>query len=83
MHAHMHMYMVKVISLSEAAYEKLKKRKTAGKSFSDVVIELVDKKPKKSIMDLFGALKNDKESIKSFEESYKARKSLKLRHVEF
>ena len=83
MHAHMHMHMVKVISLSEAAYEKLKKRKTMGMSFSDVVIDLVDKKPKKSIMDLFGALKNDKESIKAFEESYKARKNMKLRHVEF
>ena len=83
MHAHMHIHMVKVISLSEEAYEKLKKRKTAGKSFSDVVVELVDKKPKKSIMDLFGVLKDDKESIKAFEESYKARKNMKLRHVEF
>lgn len=83
MHTHMHTHMVKVISLSEAAYEKLKKRKTGGKSFSDVVIELVDKKPRKSIMDLFGALKDDKESIRAFEESYKARKNLKLRHAEF
>ena len=76
-------HMVKVISLSDAAYEKLKERKAAGKSFSDVVISLVDKKPKKSIMDLFGALKNDKESIRAFEESYKARKNLKLRHIKF
>ena len=75
--------MVKVISLSEEAYEKLKSRKIDDKSFSDVVIGLVDKKPKKSIMDLFGALKNDKESIRAFEESYKARKNLKLRHIKF
>ena len=75
--------MVKVISLSEEAYEKLKNRKTADKSFSDVVIELVDKKPKRSIMDLFGVLKEDKESISAFEESYKLRRNLKLRHVRF
>jgi len=75
--------MVKVISLSEEAYEKLKSKKTADKSFSDVVIDLIDKKPKKSIMDLFGALKDDKESIKAFEESYRLRKNLKLRHVRF
>ena len=75
--------MVKVISLSEAAYEKLKSKKTAEKSFSDVVIELIEKKPKKSIMDLFGALKDDEESIRAFEESFKSRKNLKLRHVKF
>ena len=75
--------MVKVISLSEEAYEKLKSRKTADKSFSDVVLELTNKKTKRSIMDLFGALKDDKESIKAFEESYKLRKNLKLRSVRF
>jgi len=75
--------MVKVISLSDEAYEKLKNKKTSNKSFSDVVLELVDKKKKYSIMDLFGALKDDEESMKVFEESYKARKNLKLRHVGF
>mgnify|MGYP001568099685 CR=1 FL=1 len=75
--------MVKVISLSEEAYEKLKRRKTSDKSFSDVVLELVDKKPKHSIMGLFGALKDDKESIRAFEESYKLRRNLKLRRVGF
>ena len=75
--------MVKVISLSEDAYEKLKSKKTAEKSFSDVVIELIDKKPRKSIMDLFGVLKEDKDSIMAFEESFKARKNLRLRHIKF
>lgn len=75
--------MVKVISLSEDAYEKLKSKKTAEKSFSDVVIELIDKKPRKSIMDLFGVLKEDKDSIRAFEESFKARKNLRLRHIKF
>ena len=75
--------MVKVISLSNAAYEKLKERKTADKSFSDVVLELASKKTKYPIMDLFGALKDDKESIRAFEESYKSRKNLKLSYVGF
>ena len=75
--------MVKVISLSEKAYESLKSRKTADKSFSDVVLDLVNKKTKRSIMDLFGVLKDDKESINAFEESYRLIKNLKLRHVRF
>lgn len=78
-----HIHMVKVISLSNAAYGMLKERKTGDKSFSDVVIELAHEKPKKSIMDLFGALKDYPESIKAFEESCKARKNLKLRHAKF
>lgn len=77
------MHMVKVISLSEEAYEKLKSKKTAEKSFSDVVIELVDKKPKKSIMDLFGVLKDDRESIKVFENVILERKKIKLRPAKF
>ena len=43
---------------------------------------MVEKK-KKSIMDLFGVLKDDKGSIKAFENSIKDRKKLKLRHVKF
>ncbi len=75
--------MVKVISLSEEAYGKLKNRKTDDKSFSDVVIELVDKKSKRSIMDLFGVLKENKESVTAFEESYKLRKNLKFGNARF
>lgn len=79
---HIRIYMVKVISLSDAAYEKLKNRKTADKSFSDVVIELIEKK-KKPLSDLFGILKDDKESIKIFENVIKERKRIKLRPVKF
>ena len=74
--------MVKVISLSDAAYEKLKGKKAGGKSFSDVVLELVDKK-KKPLSDLFGVLKDDKESIKIFENVIKERRKIKLRPAKF
>lgn len=70
--------MVKVISLSEEAYKKLKGRKTADKSFSDVVVELIDKKPKRSIMDFFGVLSKDSDFIKHVEEAIKDRKNIKF-----
>ena len=41
------------------------------------------KKKKISIMDLFGILKDDKDSIEAFEKSYKDRKKMKLREVRF
>ena len=70
------MHMVKVISLSNDAHEKLKNRKAHGKSFSDVVIELTEKKKKTSIMDFFGVLKDDKDAIASLEKAYKDRKNI-------
>ena len=82
MYAHTHMHMVKVISLSEEAYEKLKSKKTAEKSFSDVVIELTEPK-KKPLSDLFGILKDDKETIKIFEDVLKERRRIKLRPAKF
>lgn len=75
--------MVKVISLSNDAYDRLKRRKTHGKSFSEVVVELTDEKKRGSIMDLFGALKDDPDSISAFEEAYRDRRRLKLRDVKF
>jgi len=75
--------MVKVISLSDEAYTKLKSKKIGDRSFSDVVIELVDKKKEGSIMDFFGILKNDKDAISSFEKAYKERKNIKLRNIKF
>ena len=52
--------MVKVISLSEEAYARLKGNK-GSKSFSEVVIEFVPEKKKKSVMDFFGIWKEDAE----------------------
>ena len=36
---------------------------------------------KASILDLFGALKDDKDSISAFEKSFKYRKNLKLKNI--
>ena len=70
MYMRIRMHMVKVISLSNEAYEALKRRKFLDKSFSDVVMELSTKK-KKSIMNSFGVLKGVTETLKSFEKAIK------------
>ena len=49
MHVHMHRgeyYMVKTISISDEVYEKLKKMKLEGESFSDVINRLIERRTK-------------------------------------
>ena len=76
--------MVKVISLSNDAYEKLKSIKNE-KSFSEVVVELIEckKKNKKNIMKFAGIFKNDKEWEKIMKDTENDRKNFKLREVKF
>jgi predicted CopG family antitoxin len=75
--------MVKVISLSNEAYEKLKMRKN-GMSFSELVIGLIEKKPKRNIMDFFGIWAGRKDEwAKIGKEIYKDRKKFKFREVKF
>ena len=76
--------MVKVISLSNEAYEKLKAIKNE-KSFSEVVVELVNckKKDKKAFMKFAGIFKNDDEWYKNMKEIIKNRKNIKMRGVKF
>jgi predicted CopG family antitoxin len=76
--------MVKVISLSNDAYEKLKAIKD-GKSFSEVVVELVEckKKGKKDFMKFAGIFKDDDEWYNTMKEIEEDRKNFKLREVKF
>ena len=77
--------MVKVISLSNDAYEKLKALKRE-KSFSEAVIELVEekKKKKKNIMDFFGIWADRKEEVKKMKKMIEEdRKRFKLKEVKF
>jgi len=76
--------MVKVISLSNEAYAKLSAIKN-GKSFSEVVVELVDckKKNKKDFMKFAGIYKNDDEWYKNMKEIIRNRKNIKMREVKF
>jgi predicted CopG family antitoxin len=76
--------MVKVISLSEEAYKKLKAIK-GKKSFSEVVVEITDERrarKKRNIMDFFGAFKENADEWKEIEKKiYEDRKKFKLREV--
>ena len=76
--------MVKVISLSNEAYEKLKSIKDE-KSFSEIVIELFEckKKNKKNIMKFAGIFKDDKEWGKIMGDVENDRKNFKFREVKF
>jgi len=73
--------MVKVISLSNEAYEKLKSIK-GNKSFSEVVIELSISRPNENISTFCGALKNNTEEWNTIKNKiYEDRKKFKLREV--
>lgn len=77
--------MVKVISLSNDAYARLKILKGTDKSFSDVVIEFTDemKAKKKNIEDFFGIWKDNKEEVKKMKKLIEEdRKKFKLKEVE-
>ena len=73
--------MVKVVSLSNEAYRKLKAIK-GDRSFSEIVVEIVDnrKEKKKSIMDFVGIWKEDSDYWENFKkEIRKSRDKAKLR----
>ena len=71
--------MTKIISISDSAYEELKKLKN-GMSFSRVILDIVKMMRKDSIMDFAGKLGN-KEALKLLEEIKKERKA-KSRRME-
>ena len=73
---------VKVISLSNEAYELLKKMK-GKRSFSEVIMEkLGPRKP--SILDICGKWRGGKEGLDKLEaEIMKTRKTAKMREVKF
>ncbi len=71
--------MVKVISLSDDAYNKLKMQKKEGESFSDVVNRFVETERGKSFLDLAGVWKGDKEIDKIFKRVIEDRKEAKFR----
>lgn len=86
MHTHTHTDMVKVISLSEAAYKELKGKKRNKESFSDVVIRLIEseKTKKPYILDFFGKWSGDKKELDKVEKMvYEDRKKAKTREVKF
>ncbi len=75
--------MVKVISLSEEAYRKLKVLK-GMKSFSEAVVELIEKKANKNenMAEFVGIWKDDANEWKAIEKKiYNDRKKAKMKEV--
>ncbi len=73
--------MVKVISLSNDAYAKLKAIKR-DRSFSELVIDLTEKRKKKNILDFAGAFADNKDEWEKIKKMiYEDRKRAKLREV--
>ena len=76
--------MVKVISLSNDAYAKLKALKKGSQSFSDVVVEVTSNKKKRNIMDFAGAFADNAEHWEKMEKQiYEDRKKAKMRDYKF
>ena len=78
----MHMRMTKVISLSNKAYESLKKLKEEKDSFSDIVLKLINKEKKKSLLEFAGVWKNANEMDKIFERIFNERYRARDRNVD-
>lgn len=77
------MHMVKVISLSEEAYGKLKAVKR-DRSFSEVVVNLVERTPRRDIMEFAGIWKDKPEAVAKMKALIaEDRKRFKLREVRF
>lgn len=74
------MYMTKTISLSDEAYNELKKLKN-GYSFSEVILEITKEKKKENIMKYAGTWDN-KEALKIKKQLMEERKKAKSRRLE-
>ena len=75
--------MTRVISLSDDAYDELKRLKHEGDSFSDVVRRIV-KKERPSLMKFAGKWKGTKEEIDTiFKDITEKRHKSKIREVTF
>ncbi|MEK6833581.1 MAG: antitoxin VapB family protein [Nanoarchaeota archaeon] len=73
--------MVKVISLSDEAYGKLKMIKR-NMSFSEVIVDLVERKKKRNLIDFVGVWSKE-EGAKIKKSVIENRKKQKMRSVEF
>jgi predicted CopG family antitoxin len=73
----------KTISLSDEAYNALKKKKLKGESFNDLVLRLVSEPKQDEILSLSGLWKGSEEETESILEGiYNNRKTAVLRKVE-
>jgi len=76
--------MTKVISISDEAYNGLMHLKSKKDSFSRVILRVVQKEEKKSLLDFFGRWPGSKEELSKInKELEQERRSFRSRDVEF
>lgn len=74
------MHMVKIVSLSEDAYDVLTRLKQAGDSYSDVVLRMAEAERGRRMEGTFGSWKmNDREYAAFMDEIYDRRRRSKAR----
>lgn len=74
--------MTKIISVTDEAYERLRKLKQ-GESFSKTIMRLTSKEKHKSLLDFAGAWKGDKKEMdKIFKGIAESRKHAKMKDVQ-
>lgn len=76
------MTMTKTVALSDEAYHSLDQLKHTRESFSQIVLRLTKEK-QKSVRELFGLWKNDKDMDKIFDKILKERHRYRTREVKF
>ncbi|MBI2669319.1 antitoxin VapB family protein [Candidatus Woesearchaeota archaeon] len=76
--------MTKVISISDQAYGELSGIKNTGESFSGVILRVVQKEKRKSLLDFFGKWPGSKTELDSIKKELEAaRRTFKTRDVAF
>lgn len=74
----------KTVSLSDEAYEALKKIKREDESFNDLILRLVSEQEQKDILSLAGTWRgSDEETKKILETIYENRKQTKTERFNF
>ncbi len=78
---HTYMYVTRVISISDDAYDSLSKIKR-GRSFSETILSLTGNENKRDLYDIVMSRGPDHELADAIEEVYKKRSRFKFRKVE-
>ena len=76
--------MTKIISISDQAYEELKKIKAEDESFTKVILRVAEKEKRKPLMAFFGKWPGPKEELGLIQKDIQeGRKRFKTRDIRF
>lgn len=76
--------MTKVISISDDAYDGLKEVKSENESFSRVILRIIEKEKRKTVLDFFGKWPGPKNELDHLKKDLdNSRKNFKLSNLKF